>query len=231
MSFIGVLICTLIFVVVCKDAIKKVPGLFYLLALFLSGLYIATSYVDFSLDVKMLLFTLMQKGTLSTALFVIIMYMGVFRDLGFVKHRLMPIRATLSITACILILGHVGKYLIAYVGALAALSWVIKIGLAIAIACFILMLVLGITSFQGVKRRMNAASWIKLQKWAYLFYALVYVHLIVLLAPAGLSGADGTSAEGIIVYTAVFGIYAVLRIGKALSDRKDTRHRNDDKTE
>ena len=219
MSFIGVLIFTLLVVVICKDAIRKAPAVFYVLALVLSCLYVSTAYVDYPLDFKMLLFTLMQKGTLATALFVVVMYMGVFRDVHFVQHRLMPTRAALSITACILILGHVGKYLIAYLPVFDRLSPEIMTGLIIAIACFMLMIPLGVTSFQAVKRRMNAGAWVKLQKWAYLFYALVYAHLVVLLAPAALSGADGTSAEDIIVYTAVFGAYAVMRTGKAIRDR------------
>ena len=218
MSFLIVLICTLVFVVIFKDAIRRAPAVFYILALALSCLYLSTAYVDYAVDIKLAIFTLMQKGTLATAIFVIVMYMGVFRDVDFVKHRLLPTRAPLSITACILILGHVGKYLLSYLPVFGALTSTIQIGLIIAIVCFVLMMILGITSFRAVKRHMNAQAWIKLQKWAYLFYALVYVHLVMLLVPSALSSAGGSSWQSIIVYTIIFGIYAILRIGKAVLD-------------
>ena len=219
MSFLIVLICTLIFVAVFKDAIRKAPVVFYILALVLSCLYISTAYVNYSVNVKLAFFTLMQKGTFATAIFVIVMYMGVFRDLDFVKHRLMPTRAPLSIIACILILGHVGKYLLSYLPVFGVVSSTIQAGLIISIICFILMVILGVTSFQAIKRRMNANAWVKLQRWAYLFYALVYVHLVVLLAPSAMRGGS-SSWTTIIIYTVIFGIYAILRIGKALLDRK-----------
>ncbi len=219
MSFLLVLVCTLIVVIALKDVIRKFPVVLYAIALVLSVLYVATSYVVFPHWLKMLLFLLMQKGTLATALFVVVMYMGVFRDVDFVKHRLMPIRATLSIAACVLILGHVTKYLLAFLPVFGSSTASIQCGLVISLVCFALMLVLGITSLQCVKHLMGATAWVKLQKWAYLFYALVYVHLVILLGPSAL-GAGSTAASSIIVYTAVFGLYAVLRIGKALKDRK-----------
>lgn len=221
MSFLAVLIATLAFVAVFKDIVRKIPAILYLLALALSVLYVATSYVVFPHWLKMLLFLLMQKGTLATALFVIVMYMGVFRDVDFVKHRLMPLRATLSIVACILVLGHVAKYLSAFAPTFVSLNAVLQVGLVVAIVCFALMLLLGITSFQRVKHCMSATSWVNLQKWAYLFYGLVYVHLVLLLAPSAASAVDNTASISILVYTVVFGLYAVLRVGKALKDGKD----------
>ena len=83
----------------------------------------------------------------------------------------------------------------------------------------VLLLVLGVTSLQGVKRRMDAGTWKRLQKWAYVFFGLVYVHLMSILLPSAL--AQGMTARvSIAVYTVLFGLYAALRIARAVLDRK-----------
>lgn len=223
MSFLAVLVCVVAFVLVFKDALRKLPILFYVLAFVLAGVYAATGFYDFSVDFKLLLFFLMQKGTLATALFVVVMYMGVFRDVGFVKHRLMPVRATLSIIACILILGHIVKYCLSFASALGSTTLFVQVGIMLGMLAFWLMIPLGITSLQVVKRRMTSSAWISLQKWSYVFYALVYVHLACLLAPSALSVSSGSSAESLLVYTLVFGLYGILRVAKALRDKQATR--------
>lgn len=218
MGFIAVLACTLAFSLVFKDAIRKAPGAFYCLALLASVLYAATSFVSLPLSLQMLLFQLMQKGTLATALFVVVMYMGVFRDVRFVRQRLLPTRATLSIVACILALGHVAKYAVSFAPALAPLAPSVAWGLALGAVAFALMAILGVTSFQAVKRRMGTQAWTALQRWAYLFYALLFAHIALFLAPASAQSPLGASGERLIAYMAVFGIYALLRTGKAIYD-------------
>ena len=220
MDFLIVLACTAVFVYVFKHAICKAPIVFYVLALVLSAVYFATTYVDMPVGVKLALFTMMQKGTLATALFVVVMYIGVFRNVDFIRRRLMPARATLSIIACILILGHVFKYLAAYLPRFSAIPSIIQGGLVVAVICFVIMAVLGVTSVQRIKHSMHASTWVKLQKWAYVFFALVYAHAVVLLVPTALPGTAAYTS--IIVYTAVFGLYAVLRVGKAALDRRHT---------
>jgi DMSO/TMAO reductase YedYZ heme-binding membrane subunit len=220
MSFPIVLACSLLCTIVFKDAIRKAPGVFYAAALALSLLYAATGVIEMPLDLKMILFLLVQKGTLATALFVIVMYMGVCRDVGFVRQRLMPIRATLSIIACILILGHVLKYTVAFAGSLGLVTPTAGLGLFLGAAAFILMSILGLTSIQAVKKRMTAAAWFSLQRWAYLFYGLLFAHLALFLVPANAGTPDGASLDRIAVYGILFGLYAVLRPGKALANRR-----------
>lgn len=219
MRFALVLLGTAVFCFACKDAIRKAPWAFYLLALVLSGMYAVTGYVNYPYWLQRALFLLMQKGTLATAFFVVVMYIGVFDGIEFVRQRLKPTRAALSIMGCILILGHVVKYLVAFLPRMGVLTGPLAASIWLAIGLFILMLVLGVTSFQAVKRAMNAQSWIKLQKWAYLFYAALYAHIILALLPAALKGS-ATAIESVIVYSVVFGLYAILRIGKALRERK-----------
>ena len=52
---------------------------------------------------------------------------------------------------------------------------------------------------------------------AYPFYALIYVHLLIVLGPAAAIGRSG-AIVGIAVYTVVFGAYLVLRVLRARAD-------------
>ena len=61
-------------------------------------------------------------------------------------------------------------------------------------ALVVLLVVLGVTSFAFVKRQMSTASWKKVQKLAYPFFGLVYVHPLLMLLPSALHG--GLAAQG-----------------------------------
>ena len=219
MRFALVLLGTAVFSFACKDAIRKAPWVFYVLAVVLSVMYAITGYVNYPYWLQRALFILMQKGTLATAFFVVVMYIGVFDGIEFVRQRLKPTRAALSIMGCILILGHVVKYLVAFLPRLGVLSGMLAASIWLALGLFVLMLVLGVTSFQVVKRAMNASAWIKLQKTAYIFYGALYLHIILILLPPALQGSSA-AIESVIVYSVVFLAYAVLRVAKALRDRK-----------
>ena len=81
------------------------------------------------------------------------------------------------------------------------------------------MAVLWITSFQVVKHGMKALTWKRIQRLAYPFYVLTYVHLALLLMPSALVG-NTVAVVSIAVYSAVMGAYVVLRSAKALADRR-----------
>ena len=91
--------------------------------------------------------------------------------------------------------------------------------LMLALVLFALLLVLGVTSFNAVKRRMRADTWKRVQLLAYPFFGLVYVHLLLMLLPSALQGGAAAQAS-VAAYTAVFGTYAVLRVTRALLDRR-----------
>ena len=67
--------------------------------------------------------------------------------------------------------------------------------LVVALALLVLLLVLGVTSFGFVERRMRTESWKRLQRWAYVFFGLVYVHLMLMLAPAASRGGEAAVAR------------------------------------
>jgi len=222
MEIIVITAATILVSWLLRNQIKTRPGVFYALAALLEIAYVAGTYLGFPDFVWQPLFLLIQKCTLATALFIVVMYVGVLPKGS--KHYLWlkGIRAELSILACILCLGHMVMCLIPYLPRILSGSGIkgnVLFSFVLAIALFVLVLVLGITSFNSVKKRMSTATWIKVQKWAYLFYALLYVHLMAMLLPSALSGG----VQAIITtsfYTLVFVSYAVLRVRRAVLDKK-----------
>lgn len=169
--------------------------------------------------VMSVLLPLMGKCMLSLALFVVVMYIGVLSSSSRLRQWLNPVRGELSIIACILACGHMAVYLSSYVPRVGqALSGNVLGSLMVALGLLALLLVLGATSFNAVKCRMAADAWKRLQRWSYLFFALVYVHLLLMLAPSAMRGSEAAIAS-IAVYSVVFLSYAVLRGRRALAAR------------
>lgn len=225
MNFIIVLVCATVAVLLLRKPLMKYPMVFYTLAVLLNIMYVAHAFVPYPELVRRGLFLLMQKCTLSLALFTVVMFVGVFRKDSRAGLSLRPVRAELSILACLLAVGHMAMYLLSFAPRLAdigALDGRFALFFATAMALLALLLVLGVTSAKGVKRRMDASAWKKLQKWAYVFFGLIYVHLVSILLPSAL--LQGVTAQiSIVVYTVLFGSYATLRIYRAVSDRVEDR--------
>ena len=166
MTFLIVLACTAAVVFLLKPAIKKVPVAWYVSAGILMVLYVAglQGWLPLPAPVRSVLFLLLQKGTLAVALFAVVMFIGALpRDSGPRKH-LMPIRAELSIIACILVCGHIVAYCLSYVPRMMGAGGVnpfVAVGLAVAAAITVLLVVLGVTSFNSVKARMSKQIWVK----------------------------------------------------------------------
>jgi uncharacterized protein with FMN-binding domain len=77
----------------------------------------------------------------------------------------------------------------------------------------LIMTPLTVMSFKAIRKKMNAKTWKKIQRLAYIFYACIYVHILVLFVPKAQKGRDGYFLS-ILVYSAVFIGYAVMRIRK-----------------
>lgn len=222
MTFACVLALTVLACFALRRLIHRWPWVLYAAALALDAAYVAADGLGAPFWLWQPLFLLVQKCYLSLALFVVVMYIGCFARTSRTALWLRPVRAELSIAACLLAAGHMAAYLGTYVSMTVAGSAKgnVAVAFAVAVALLVLLLVLGVTSVQRVKRAMATERWAAVQKAAYVFFGLVYVHLALMLAPAAVRG--GTSAqESLAVYTAVFGVYAVARISRALADRRE----------
>ena len=214
MTLILVLAGAVAFAFACKRPIKSCPLAFYALAATLDVLFVVGSFAGLPPMLYDALFLLLHKCTLATALFAVVMYIGVFARDSRVATYLRPIRAELSIMAWLLSLGHMAIYL-----STGLPQTNVAVALALALALFALLVVLGVTSFNVVKKRMKKETWKRVQLLAYPFWGLVYVHLLLMLVPSALRG--GAPAQmAVAVYSVVFVGYAVLRIRRAAVDRR-----------
>ncbi len=221
MEFAIVLISTLIACIALRAPIHKHPVLFYILAVGIDLLFIAGSTWGLPRGVWSVLFVLIQKCELSLALFVVVMFLGALPKPATLYQWLKPIRAELSIIAWLLALGHMAVYLASYVPRLAnggAVNANVAGGFVFAVVLLALLMILGITSFQVVKKRMRTETWKRVQKLAYLFFMLVYVHVLTLLMPSAFHGG-AAAVVTVGVYSVVFVGYAVLRLRRAVLDR------------
>jgi DMSO/TMAO reductase YedYZ heme-binding membrane subunit len=215
------------FACIFKTPLKKAPWAFYAGALVLVVLYVGRETFTFPVMVERPIFYLMQKCTFAEALFVVVMYIGVLGETSRIRAYLMPVRAELSIVACIIAFGHIIGYLMSFlpqvIGATASLRATILFSFCLALLLVLLLVVLGATSFNAVKRAMSLALWKRIQWLAYPFFLLTYVHLLLFLLPAALHGA--TPAQfSVVVYTVVFGGYLIARSVRMIQTRR-TPHR------
>lgn len=222
MTFAVILACSIAACFVLRNAIHKMPMAFYALAVAVDVAFIAGVVFGMPRSVWLVFFTLVQKCTLSLALFVVVMYIGAFHKESKVSRWLRPIRAELSIIAWILSLGHMAVYLGVYVPRMMAGGVVasnLLLSFVVALILFVLLMVLGITSFNVIKKHMTAELWRKVQRLSYLFFFLVYVHLLIILMPSAMRGAQ-TAVISVALYSVLFGLYAVLRVARACKDRR-----------
>jgi uncharacterized protein with FMN-binding domain len=135
----------------------------------------------------------------------------------------MGLRAPLAIMASFMILIHNGTYFIQYYNNISQRNMSMTLPERIASCCTVLMLLLliplTITSFTVVRKKMKGKNWKRLQRFSYLFYGLIYLHVACLF---GLQIARGNRAYQLelAIYTAIFGFYLISRVALYLKNTK-----------
>lgn len=209
------------------SAIKKHAPVFYggaaLLALTTIAVTWSGANASFPGWVSNYVWPLLSHGAFASALFIIVMYMGALPNGTKAIKRLMPIRAELSIMASMLVLGHNIAYGRTYFVRLftdtAKMSTTQMLAAICSLIMIAIMLPLMITSFKAVRKKMKPKSWKKLQRSAYVFYGLIYVHTMLLYVPMVQAGRS-VYIVNVIVYSLIFISYAGMRIRKELLKKK-----------
>ena len=214
------LIIVSLFIYFLKDSLKKHAGIYYIGAAVISIAVFLIGFLPMPLFLKNNILGIFAKGSLGTAMFVAVMYAGALPKGSKLIAPLMKIRGELSITAAILVLCHNFTYGITYFKMLfikpAALSATQLTAAIISLVLIIIMLVLTVTSFQAVRKKMKAKKWKQLQRTAYVFYGLMYVHIMLINIPYARLGL-GTYIANVVIYSIVFLGYTAMRIAKAVS--------------
>ena len=212
----GLVIITLLYIL-SVNAIKKVPVIFYIgfylwqaIVIAYYGLELNNQFPSWFTTYFMDIF---QRGMFSTITFIIVMYLGVITKHNTITKKLMSIRGELSIIGCLSVICHNIIFGVVYFPAFVQHPELMttrnKAASIVSIILLVIMIPLFITSFKCIRKKMNAKSWKKLQRFAYPFYFLIYVHVIILFT------ADiEAHLSGIIIYTIIYATYAILRLRK-----------------
>ncbi|MCD8073292.1 MAG: ferric reductase-like transmembrane domain-containing protein [Alistipes sp.] len=135
-----------------------------------------------------------HMGTFGHPLLIVIMYMGALDTRRPAVKKLMSIRKELSIISGFPIFTHslirvannfptslkyftdnAGYMENARIGSPLG-AGISNFSLVLGILLLVLFIPLWVTSFDRIHRRMGNVRWKKLQKWSYLFYALLFIH-------------------------------------------------------
>lgn len=164
-----------------------------------------------------------SRGILGTALISVVMLIGAFDNRHHVVKKLRSIRTELSIIACMLMAPHniyyaylsyssFFKVLASKPSAFRSVSLSLTI---IGILTILILIPLFITSFISIRKRMPAKNWKNLQRWAYPFYFLIYLQILL----THLGFANRRSYLDAIAYSLIFVPYAILRLRKYISTK------------
>lgn len=208
------------------DFIKKNARLLYVLSTFVSAAVIIGTALGISKQLpkwlRVWVWNPFAWGAFATAVFVVVMFAGAVSRGSLMQKKLMPIRAELSIIASILTLGHNFSAGQTYFVLLFTQPSKLPVNQLAAAVCSLVMLCimlpLFITSFPKVRKKMVAKTWKKLQRTAYVFYGLIYVHVLLLAIPRARAGHT-SAVINIAIFSVVFLGYGVMRVRKALDNR------------
>lgn len=220
MLFVLSLVLALLFTLGLNRSISKHPVMWYVIAIALvvfECIYYGLGWYKTVPAWFAIYFTdCFRRGAFPTALFVIVMYTGVLRSDWNITRKLRNVRGELSIIACFLTLGHnliYGReHFVNLFTNPRSMDPRFFVAAIISLTLIVIMIPLMVTSFQCVRKQMSANSWKRLQRWAYVFYALLYVHIMVLYIPIFSEGL-----VNIIVYTVVFGCYFLAKVYKCIA--------------
>lgn len=180
---------------------------------------------------------------ISFPLLILIMYMGALSTKNKAVAKLMSIRKELSIMVGFPVIVHATtrilhitpsnlKYIFKGesfgqlhgepIGATSEL--LMQIAFFIGLFLATLLLILWITSFPAIHRRLGAKRWKNIQRWSYLFYALLFCHSTLLRTSwtiNALENGDSALPDLIALATTllIFSSYLILRLRKAHLDR------------
>ena len=219
MVFLISLILTALLIASGRNFLKKHAAVCYVLAAAISAAVVVCTATGasaaFPAWVRSWIWPIFARSALSTALFAAVMYAGAVPNGSKLMKAVMPIRGELSIIASILTLGHNISFGLAYFRLLFTQPDCLPVNQLLAAICSLVMLCimlpLFITSFKCVRKKMKGSSWKRLQRLAYGFYALIYIHVLLLTLPGAQKG-NGSYLLTVVVYSVVFLTLSLIHI-------------------
>jgi DMSO/TMAO reductase YedYZ heme-binding membrane subunit len=222
MVFLITLIVTSVLALLLRGPLHRFPAVFYCLAVLGAVATVWLFGLATTNEVLRFIKPLLLKGYIAFSILTLVMFIGVFPEGSWLSKQLMPVRGELSIIGSILIVGHFVPYMANYLGLATdflKLKTHIALTLVVSALLLVLLFVLAVTSVRAIKRNMKTGNWKRVQNLAYVFFALVYVHILGYLAIPALNGA-ATAQASVMVYSAVYLVYVVLRVYNGIRSSK-----------
>ena len=210
------------------NALRRHPLPFYVAVVAVIALYLWAIGSGVRLTAVRVLAVIMQKGYLASLMLAVVMFTGCLDEGTPIRRRLQPIRGELSILSFIFILGHLATYLPTYLGRLAAVFGAhsnMAVSFVAAMVLTVVFAVLTVLSFRVVRKKMNPRLWKNLQRGAYAMVGLLALHVVLALWKSAVVAGQPRAAVSLGMYCAVIGVYAIMRIAKAVRDRKKLQAR------
>jgi DMSO/TMAO reductase YedYZ heme-binding membrane subunit len=215
MKFLAGLILALAITFVFRGALRRYPAILYSIAVVLDILFIVSRQLYVPSWLKEYILFLFQNNNLAMGLFIVVMFIGVFKEGSGIRKMLMPIRSELSILASILCIGHIvvygQTYLTQLLSSLIAVPVNRVIATVVAFALVLLLIPLAITSTITLRKRIHPHTWKRIQRLAYPFFGLIFIHLCLYLVPSAFAGST-SALFSVIAYLVVGFLYLVFRL-------------------
>ena len=211
------LVLAVVFSLTCDKFIKKHAYILYIICAVVS---VAIAFIDtknLPAFVNTYIIGLFSRGAFATSLWIVVMWTGALKNGSKLIKKLMPIRGELSIMAGILTLAHnisFGKtYFVRLFTSASSMSATHIVAAVMSLVMMLIMIPLTIMSFPKIRKKMNGKLWKKIQRFAYAFYALIYLHVMTLYVPMAQRG-QWNYLFNVVLYSIIFIGYAVCRIRK-----------------
>ena len=224
MLFLISLLAVLLLAPLLCRGLRRAPVPFWLAAALLAAAAALTAEADpESALLREWVLPLFTKGAMAAAFWALVMGTGALPKGSKAGKKLLAVRGELSILAAVFTLAHAVLRGIFYLRQLLRPRFspdgAFTATCVIAVLLLLILLPLTVLSFKGVRRKVDPRCWKQLQRFAYLFYGLIYVHVLVLYLPPALCGMEGY-AHTVLSYTAVWLVYLIFRLRKHFLSRK-----------
>jgi len=135
-----------------------------------------------------------NQGYLGFSFLYIVMFTGALKKKSKLRIKFMSIRREYSIIGFILLTPHSLKYLFEFFNKEIRFEW-------FGVIPYLIMLPLFITSFMVIRKRMTQRTWVNIQRYAYIAYILIFIHLIIV-----------AEFPNLAVYIVLFVPYIILKL-------------------
>ncbi len=200
------------------DAVKKNSKYIYIIfSLFVMLSVVFVYFIDIELHTWYVTpLRVIYQSTIGAVLFSFVMLASTFPTKN-IRFKMMKLRTEWSILGFLFSLPQALEYtILAYKGLIEGKGNIVYVMITTIIT--VLLLVLGITSFSFFKKKLGHRRWLKIQKWSYLFYFLLFLELILIALVRTIVSIDSTLIEFVpsmirlIIYLTVYCSNIIFRI-------------------